>query len=144
MEGDDRALRGKGHAPGIVDDLVLGGFEGEVEHGQGEHHLGEVVRGVGEVGRQEAALAVKAGIVKPEGAGADQAGDLLLDGQVVVVVLRPFLRRLDVAVKRAILGPFQFIEELNLCFVFAAHAQAVGHILFTIVFDQLLKALGGA
>ena len=46
--------------PSVERDLVLGRLERQVEHRQGEHHLGEVAAGVGEVPRQERAVAVVA------------------------------------------------------------------------------------
>ena len=48
--------------------------------------------------RQEWPLAVVAGVVEPEGADRHQVGNLLLDGQVIVVILGPFHGGIDPAV----------------------------------------------
>ena len=79
--------------------LVLAGFERQVEHGQGEHHLREVPCGLGKGLRQERRLAVVQGIVGPEVVHGDQVSELLLNRQVVVVVLSPLL------------GAIQLLEE---------------------------------
>ena len=80
---------------------MLFGREGQVQHGQSEHHLREVVRSFGEVHRAEflALARIELGVVPPEGIHGDQVRALLVDGQVVVVVLRPLLCLVELAVE---------------------------------------------
>ena len=52
--------------PAVERHVVLGRLERQVEDRQGEHHLGEVPRRRREVLRQEPALAVVPGVVRPE------------------------------------------------------------------------------
>ena len=100
VEGDDRAGGGERHLAAVEGDLMLRGLERQVEDRQGEHHLGEVARGIGEVPRQERAAAV-AGVVRPERADGHEAGSLLVDAELVVVVLGPLHRRVELAVELA-------------------------------------------
>ena len=88
--------------------------EGDVEHGEREQHLGEVAGGGGKFAGVETAFTVPGGVVAPESVGGDQAVDLLLDRQVVVVVLRPFLGGFHGAVER-----FKFLK-------FGFHLKATG------------------
>ena len=99
--GDERAGGVEGDAGALGLGLVLGGLERQIEHGEGEHHLGEVARGLGEMGGEEEALAVVAGVVAPEGVHGHEVGELLLVEDVVVVVLGPFLRGVEGAVEGA-------------------------------------------
>ena len=99
MEDDQRRGGLEGVAQAVELLLVVAGLEGQVEHGQGEHHLREVARGLREGLRQERRLAAVRGVVGPEGVDGDQVRVLLLDGQVVIVVLGPLL------------GLVQFLEE---------------------------------
>ena len=102
MEGDDRACGGEGHGALLVGHRVLARLEWQVEHRQREQHLGEIVRCVGEMRRKKSGFAVVPGIVEPESTRPHQAGDLLVYGQVVVVVFGPFLRAFDVAIERTL------------------------------------------
>ncbi len=71
------------------------GLERQVEHGEREHQLGEAARGLREVFREERRLPVVRGKVRPERVHGDEPRELLRDGQLVVVVLRPLLRLVE-------------------------------------------------
>ncbi len=79
-------------------------FDGQVEHGQREHHLAEVRRRHGDVLGEErsvAAVGQVCGVVAPEGVDLHQVGQLVLDQHVVVVVLGPLLDFRHLAVEPA-------------------------------------------
>ena len=87
--------------------VVLRRLEGQVEHGEREHHLGEVAVRLGDVRGEERHFPPGGdprGVIAPEGVDWDEIGGLLLDGQAVVIVLRPFLGRAELAVVGRSLG----------------------------------------
>jgi hypothetical protein len=98
VKGDQRTLGGQGHARAVVGGLVLCGVEWEIQHREGEHHLGEVARGLGPVVGEERPRTVVPGIVGPKRVDGDELIILLLDRQLVVVVLRPLLGFVELAV----------------------------------------------
>ena len=99
VEDDQRRGGLEGVAQAVELLLVVAGFERQVQHGQGEHHLREVARGLREGLRQERRLAAVLGVIGPEVVHGDQVRELLLDREVVIVVLGPFL------------GVVEFLEE---------------------------------
>ena len=110
VEDHHRAACFHRERPSLKLPLMLGGIEGQVQHGQREHHLREAPRRLGEVGGEEWPVPVVLGVVQPEAVDGHQRGVLLLDGQVVVVVLDPLLRLVELAVELADI--FQFREIL--------------------------------
>ena len=74
---------------------VRGRLERQVQHGQRQHHLGEIRRGFREGLRQKGRLAIVRCIVRPEGVDRHAVGDLLLDRQVIIIVLSQFLRLIE-------------------------------------------------
>ncbi len=107
MEGDEQVGRGVGHFVAVELHHCLAGREGQIEDRQGEHHLGEITRGIGQVFGQERRLAVVLRVIEPEVADRHQTGKLLSDGQVVIIVLGPFLRGIDLAIE--LRRPFGFL-----------------------------------
>ena len=99
VEGDRRAGRGEGHLAGVELGLVLAALEGQIGDGQGQQHLVQIAGGRGDVRREERRFAVVFGVVGPEGVDRHEVRELLLDRQVVIVVLGPFHRRLEMRVK---------------------------------------------
>ena len=73
----------------------------QIEHRQREHHLGEIPPRFREVRRDKRHLPIPRRIVAPERIDRDEIGVLLRQRELVVIVLRPFLRRPQRAEKRA-------------------------------------------
>ena len=96
---DHRAAGRERHLRALELGLVLGRLERQIEQGQRREHLGEVVRRLGQVRREERLFGrIVCGVVAPERVDRDQRGDLLLERQVVVVALDPFHRLVELAV----------------------------------------------
>ena len=77
------AILGLGH--------VLGLLKRQVNHRQGKHHLGKVAGGINEVTTEEGLVGGAGRVVIPEGVHPHEVGILLGDGELVVIVLGPFL-----------------------------------------------------
>ena len=80
---------------------MLTRFERQVEDRQSEHHFGEVVGRLGEVAREERRGGVMVGVILPERVDRHESAVLLVDGEVVVVVLGPLHRLVELAVELA-------------------------------------------
>ena len=98
VERDQLAGGGQGHPAPVVNDLVLARFVRQIEHGEGQHHLGEVPRGGRDLLGEEPALGVL-GVVGPEGVHRNEVGRLLPNQELVVVVLGPLHGRVDLPVE---------------------------------------------
>ena len=101
MIHDRRAARGEEELPAVRFLRVLRCVKRQIEHGKREHHLAEIAAGLGDVRRDECALRAARdprGVVAPECVHRHEIRVLLIDGQAVVVVLRPFLRRADLPI----------------------------------------------
>ena len=99
MEDDHRAAGLQHHLGALELDVMFFGFGGHVQQGQGEHHLGEVPRCLGQMNATEGLGRLAPGIVFPKGIDGDQRGVLLLDWQLIVVVLDPFLGFVELLVE---------------------------------------------
>ena len=73
------------------------GLERQVQNRQGEKHLREVAGDVDHVAREEGLAGFGGGVVAPEGVHLHEGAVPFLLGHVVVVVLGPFLGRLQLA-----------------------------------------------
>ena len=76
---------------------MLPGLERQIQNRQCEKHLREVAGGVDHIAREEGLAGFGGGEVAPEGVHLHEGAVPLLLGYVVVVVLGPFLRRLQLA-----------------------------------------------
>ena len=101
VEDHHRTARLHRELPSLEVPLVLGGLEGQVQHGQRQHHLRKAPRRLGEVRGEERPVAVVLRVIQPEAVDGHQRGVLLLDGQMVVVVLDPLLRLVELPVELA-------------------------------------------
>ena len=97
VKRDQRALGLQTELPVLRFDFVLPGLERQVQNRQGEKHLREVAGGVDHVAREEGLAGFGGGVVAPEGVHLHEGAVPLLLGHVVVVVLGPFLGRLQLA-----------------------------------------------
>ena len=99
MEDDHRAAGRERHLRSLEFRFMLRRLERQIEHRQREHHLREVAARIGDVRAEERLRRIMLSVVAPERVDRDEAGVLLGDGEVVVVVLRPFLGRVHLAVE---------------------------------------------
>ncbi len=132
MEEEQGLVRLEGKGGPFVFDFMIDWFERQIEHGQGEHHFGKVPGRVNEVARDERLAFGVGGEVVPKGIDQDQVGILLIDGELVVVVFRPFLGRGQFPVKLAdSLSFFQSCPEgsIGCPFLFCIDDGFLGHFL---------------
>ena len=101
VERDHRACGQEDHLPRIELHLVLARLERQVEHAECEHHLRKVSRRIGKRLRQERRLAIVHGVVVPKRIHGNEVGNLQPDRQVIIVILRPLHRRIDLTIQYA-------------------------------------------
>ena len=93
-KNEQGAVGGEGSGTSLVADRGgVGGLEGQVENCQGQQDFAEVVVGLEDTRREEGGFRIPCGKVAPETRDRDQVGALGLEGQPVVLILRPFLGR---------------------------------------------------
>ena len=91
VEQDDRSAGLEGVFQAVDFFFMLGRFEGQIEHSQGEHHLREIARGIRNVLAEERFAGFVIDVVAPEAVGLHQLGQLLGDAKFVVIVFGPLL-----------------------------------------------------
>ena len=111
MKQKDRTAGLEGEGAGLDPGFMLGRLEGKVNDGKGQHHLGKVAGGVDDVAGKERLVRRVRCIVIPEGVYLDEILMLGFNGKLVVVVFRPFLRRLELAEELA--HPFAFVGSCS-------------------------------
>ena len=104
MERDQRTAGGQGKGAVVGVGVVRLGLEGQIQHRQGQHHLGEIRDRLGEGFGEKGRLCVAQGVILPEPVHRDEIGVLRSDGQMVIIVLGPFLCFIELSEKKA--GPF--------------------------------------
>ena len=101
VESDERPRRRERELPAIRLRHMLRRLKRQIEHRQRQHHFGKIPRRFREVRRDKRHLPIPRRIVAPEGIDRDQIRLLLRERELVVIVLRPLLRRPQRAEKRA-------------------------------------------